>query len=51
MPSEIEMDDLRAKRAAAIANDPRDKLQGGRLNLDTDQGQAVALWAYTSTAL
>ena len=51
MSSSIEMEDLRAKRTAAIADDPNDTLKGGRLNLDADQEQAVALWAYASTVL
>lgn len=49
MAQEIELDDLKAKRQA-IADDERDTRQGGRLNLDANETQAVALWAYVASA-
>lgn len=45
----IELEDLSAKRTAAQNEGPGPH-NGGRLNLDANQEQAVALWAYVATA-
>ena len=57
MSAEIEMDDLKARKAARDAQKEdtnatsTPKYKGGRLNQDADQEQAVTLWTYVSSAL
>ncbi|KAJ3552984.1 hypothetical protein NM688_g3863 [Phlebia brevispora] len=52
MSEAIELDDLKARRGTSPSIPAGDSPRGGpRLNLDANQEQAVALWAYVTTAL
>jgi hypothetical protein len=46
--NDIELDDLRRKREL---DDNQDNRKHGRLNLDTDEEQTIAYWAYGVTIL
>ena len=51
MSSEIEMEDLAARRPATHNNDVKDTPRGPRINMDANQEQAIATWAYAATIL
>ena len=48
MSSDIELEDLGKKQS--LSETP-EALKHGRINLDADQEQSVALWAYGATSL
>ena len=50
MSEGIELEDISARNFSS-QNAVEDSHHGGRLNLDANQEQAVALWAYAATTL